>query len=104
LKRNSYPFHGQQKRKVRNYAMPAGQQTLPKSVGGLGVGSLRDKNKALLFKWLWRFGSKESSMWKDVITSIHNPNCSKLIPRAHILGAGTTWTHIVLKTTGYRLL
>jgi hypothetical protein len=26
--------------------------TLSKSVGGLGIGSLRDKNKALLFKWL----------------------------------------------------
>jgi hypothetical protein len=33
----------------------------------------------LLFKWLWRFGLKESSMWKDVIKSIHNPNYSKLI-------------------------
>jgi hypothetical protein len=36
--------------------------TLPKSIGGLGIGSLRDKNKALLYKWLWRFGSEESSL------------------------------------------
>jgi len=40
---------------------------LPKSAGGLRIGSLRDKNKALLFKWLWRFGLEKSSMWKDVI-------------------------------------
>jgi len=26
---------------------------LPKSAGGLGIGSLRNKNKALLFKWLF---------------------------------------------------
>lgn len=26
---------------------------LPKSLGGLGVGYLLEKNKALLFKWLW---------------------------------------------------
>ena len=27
---------------------------LPKTLGGLGVGCLLEKNKALLFKWLWR--------------------------------------------------
>ena len=46
--------------------------SLPKSAGGLGIGSLRNKNKALLFKWLWRYGSEESSMWKDLIKSIYN--------------------------------
>jgi len=46
--------------------------SLPKSAGGLGIGSLRNKNNALLFKWLWRYGSEESSMWKDVIKTILN--------------------------------
>jgi hypothetical protein len=81
--------------------------TLLKSVSGLRVGSFRDKNKAMVFKWLWRFGSEESSMWKDVIKSIHKPNCSKLILQAHIPGAGTTWTRIVnhcVKDIGYRIL
>jgi len=58
-----------------------------KHAGGLGVGSLRDKNKALLFKWLWR-------LWKDVIKSIHNTNYSKLLLQAPIR-AGTIWTRNV---------
>ncbi|XP_073266626.1 uncharacterized protein [Populus alba] len=43
--------------------------TLPKHAGGLGIGSLKDKNTALLFKWLWRFGLEESSLWKDDIVN-----------------------------------
>lgn len=31
----------------------------PKDWGGLGFLSLKTKNRALLSKWLWRFGSKE---------------------------------------------
>jgi len=69
--------------------------TLPKHAGGLGIGSLRDKNTTLLFKLLWRFGLEESSMWKDVIKSIHNTNCSKLLLQAPIPGAATTWSWIV---------
>jgi len=69
--------------------------TLPKHAGGIGVGSVRDENKALLFKWLWRFGLEEPRMWKDVIKSIHNTNCFKLLLQAPIPGVGTTWTRIV---------
>ena len=69
--------------------------TLPKSIEGLGIGSLRDKNKALLYKWLWRFGSEESSLWKEVIKFIHNTNCSSLMTQAPLTGAGSTWTRMV---------
>lgn len=69
--------------------------SLPKSAGGLGIGSLRNKNKALLFKWLWRYGSEESSMWKDVIKSVYNTKYSSLIPQDHISGAGSTWSRLV---------
>ncbi|XP_034926097.1 uncharacterized protein [Populus alba] len=69
--------------------------SMPKSAGGLGIGSLQNKNKALLFKWLWRYGSEESSMWKDVITSIYNPKYHSLIPQDHITGAGSTWSRLV---------
>ncbi|KAJ6921734.1 hypothetical protein NC652_015617 [Populus alba x Populus x berolinensis] len=68
---------------------------LSKSAGGLGIGSLQNKNKALLFKWLWRYGSEELSMWKDVITSIYNPKYHSLIPQDHITGAGSTWSRLV---------
>ncbi|XP_073265516.1 uncharacterized protein [Populus alba] len=67
----------------------------PKNASGLGIGSLRDKNKALMFKWLWRFGSEESSMWKDVITSIYNTNYPTIILKHPIAGTGTTWSRIV---------
>ncbi|XP_073266627.1 uncharacterized protein [Populus alba] len=69
--------------------------SLPKSASGLGIGSLRNKNKALLFKWLWRYGSKESSIWNDVIKSIYNTKYSSLIPQDHISGAGSTWSRLV---------
>jgi len=65
------------------------------NISGLGIGSLRDKNKALLFKWLWRFGLEESNIWKNMIKSIYNLQCFKLIPQDTILGAGSTWSRIV---------
>nr|GEU95424.1 RNA-directed DNA polymerase, eukaryota, reverse transcriptase zinc-binding domain protein [Tanacetum cinerariifolium] len=38
---------------------------------GLGVSSLYALNRGLLFKWLWRFFSKDSSLWAKVIMAIH---------------------------------
>ena len=38
-----------------------------KDKGGLGIGSVLDKNKGLLAKWVWRFGKEESSLWKSII-------------------------------------
>jgi len=34
-------------------------------------------------------------MWKDVIKSIHNTKCSKIIPQYQISGTGSTWSRIV---------
>nr|GFA85806.1 RNA-directed DNA polymerase, eukaryota [Tanacetum cinerariifolium] len=42
-----------------------------KDRGGLGVSSLYAINRGLLFKWLWRFYSKDSSLWAKVIMAIH---------------------------------
>nr|GEY86788.1 RNA-directed DNA polymerase, eukaryota, reverse transcriptase zinc-binding domain protein [Tanacetum cinerariifolium] len=42
-----------------------------KDRGGLGVSSLYALNRGLLFKWLWRFYSKDSSLWSKVIMAIH---------------------------------
>nr|KAJ0210611.1 hypothetical protein LSAT_V11C400216830 [Lactuca sativa] len=39
--------------------------------GGLGVGSLKAQNLALLGKWWWRFKSNKKVLWKDVITAIY---------------------------------
>nr|GEX16569.1 RNA-directed DNA polymerase, eukaryota [Tanacetum cinerariifolium] len=42
-----------------------------KDRGGIGVSSLHALNRGLLFKWLWRFYSKDSSLWTKVIMAIH---------------------------------
>ncbi|CAH1433765.1 unnamed protein product [Lactuca virosa] len=43
-----------------------------KENGGLGVGSLRALNCALLMKWIWRLKGPLNSIWKSVIMGIHN--------------------------------
>nr|GEY89976.1 RNA-directed DNA polymerase, eukaryota, reverse transcriptase zinc-binding domain protein [Tanacetum cinerariifolium] len=42
-----------------------------KEKGGLGVPSLYALNRAILFKWVWRFYSQKSSLWAKVIRGIH---------------------------------
>ncbi|KAI9161242.1 hypothetical protein LWI28_015677 [Acer negundo] len=49
-----------------------------KSKGGLGIGRILDKNVGLLAKWVWRFGYKEHSLWKQVLCAKYRVNCSEL--------------------------
>ena len=49
--------------------------TRAKNKGGLGIGKLKDRNKALLFKWSWRFPMEQGTLWAEVIISkfgLHN--------------------------------
>ncbi|GJW73011.1 hypothetical protein Tco_0132381 [Tanacetum coccineum] len=41
-----------------------------KKDGGLGIGSLYGFNRALLFKWKWRFMSHPSALWVLIIKSL----------------------------------
>ncbi|KAL5545313.1 hypothetical protein UlMin_009097 [Ulmus minor] len=41
----------------------------PKELGGLGIGNLILRNKALLDKWLWRFPLEQHTLWAAVIRS-----------------------------------
>ncbi|GJU95392.1 RNA-directed DNA polymerase, eukaryota [Tanacetum coccineum] len=43
----------------------------PKDKGGLGISSFYALNRALLFKWVWRFHTQSSSLWAKVIKGIH---------------------------------
>ncbi|GKA50366.1 RNA-directed DNA polymerase, eukaryota [Tanacetum coccineum] len=42
-----------------------------KKHGGLGVSSLYATNPTLLFKWIWRFFSQDSSLWSRFIKALH---------------------------------
>ncbi|GJR17470.1 RNA-directed DNA polymerase, eukaryota, reverse transcriptase zinc-binding domain protein [Tanacetum coccineum] len=42
-----------------------------KEKGGLGISSFFALNRALIFKWVWRFSSRKSSLWSRVIKAIH---------------------------------
>lgn len=43
--------------------------TKPKEAGGLGIGNLVIRNKALLGKWWWRFAKERTTLWARVIES-----------------------------------
>ncbi|GKB80138.1 RNA-directed DNA polymerase, eukaryota, reverse transcriptase zinc-binding domain protein, partial [Tanacetum coccineum] len=42
-----------------------------KEKGGLGVSSFYALNRALIFKWVWRFKTQSSFLWSRVIKAIH---------------------------------
>lgn len=41
----------------------------PVDQGGLGIRSIREMNRALLNKWLWRFGVERQVLWRRVIAT-----------------------------------
>ncbi|GKA52201.1 RNA-directed DNA polymerase, eukaryota [Tanacetum coccineum] len=51
-----------------------------KKYGGLGVSSFYALNRALLFKWVWRFLSRDNSLWRRFITSMHGSTLLNLSP------------------------
>ncbi|GKE21082.1 hypothetical protein Tco_1432594, partial [Tanacetum coccineum] len=42
-----------------------------KEKGGLGVSRLYALNRGLMFKWVWRFFTQNTSLWSRVIKAIH---------------------------------
>ncbi|GKD58722.1 hypothetical protein Tco_1296231 [Tanacetum coccineum] len=49
-----------------------------KKFGGLGVSSFFALNRALLFKWVWRYLSRDNSLWSRVISALHGLNDQSL--------------------------
>ncbi|KAJ0628056.1 putative RNA-directed DNA polymerase [Helianthus annuus] len=42
-----------------------------KDFGGLGIGSIKDLNLALLLKWWWRLKMEPNQIWASVVKAIH---------------------------------
>ncbi|GJS26391.1 RNA-directed DNA polymerase, eukaryota [Tanacetum coccineum] len=61
-----------------------------KKYGGLGVSSFYALNRALLFKWVWRFISRDNSLWCRLIMSMHGSSLDKLS-----LFRYSTWKSII---------
>nr|GEV47345.1 hypothetical protein [Tanacetum cinerariifolium] len=61
-----------------------------KKYGGLRVSSFYALNRALLFKWVWRYLSHDNSLWSRVIYAIHGLN-------GQVLSAAfnSTWSSII---------
>ncbi|KAJ0558512.1 putative reverse transcriptase zinc-binding domain-containing protein [Helianthus annuus] len=45
---------------------------LPVKYGGLGFGSLRDINLAMLAKWWWRSKTESNCLWRKLIWTVHS--------------------------------
>ena len=64
-----------------------------KDKGGLGVSSFYALNRALLFKWVWRFRNDNNSLWAKVIMAVHGSNGS--IGTLKKSSQSSTWLDIV---------
>ncbi|GJY98419.1 RNA-directed DNA polymerase, eukaryota, reverse transcriptase zinc-binding domain protein [Tanacetum coccineum] len=64
-----------------------------KKKGGLGVSSFFAINRALLFKWVWRFKSNNSLLWYRCIKAIYGDRGALDTPG--ILARRSPWTDII---------
>ncbi|GKA00653.1 RNA-directed DNA polymerase, eukaryota [Tanacetum coccineum] len=60
---------------------------------GLGVSSFFALNRALLFKWVWRFRNESKSMWSRFIIALHGQDGR--IGKVAKLSYQSTWGHII---------
>ncbi|KAA0037454.1 LINE-1 retrotransposable element ORF2 protein [Cucumis melo var. makuwa] len=54
--------------------------TSPKEWGGLGITKLKDTNKALLCKWMWRYHTEPNPLWKRCIDAKYSKDHQGDIP------------------------
>nr|GEW97244.1 RNA-directed DNA polymerase, eukaryota, reverse transcriptase zinc-binding domain protein [Tanacetum cinerariifolium] len=65
-----------------------------KANGGLGIGSLKSLNHALIQKWHWRFLKMPTALWVLTIKAIHGLSEDSLIFNYSVKGNGV-WARIV---------
>lgn len=52
----------------------------PKGAGGLGLGNMELKNRALLAKWWWRFEEERGALWRIVIATKYGEDVWGWVP------------------------
>ncbi|GJV89233.1 glycine dehydrogenase A, mitochondrial [Tanacetum coccineum] len=67
----SYFFNGHDPNSKRTSWVKWKNVLASKEKGGLGVSSLYALNRGLMFKWVWRFFTQNTSLWSRVIKAIH---------------------------------
>ncbi|GJW03764.1 RNA-directed DNA polymerase, eukaryota, reverse transcriptase zinc-binding domain protein [Tanacetum coccineum] len=68
-----------------------------KEKGGLGISSLYALNRGLMFKWYWRFFTKDSSLWSRVIKAIYGDSGG--LERNSFATYTSCWSNIVKEVT-----
>jgi hypothetical protein len=59
----------------------------PKTMGGLGISSLRSANLALLEKWWWKAKVNGRGLWWQVIYAIHSNRVVQFLPCSKYLAS-----------------
>ncbi|GJT30670.1 RNA-directed DNA polymerase, eukaryota [Tanacetum coccineum] len=65
-----------------------------KKDGGLGIGSLFSFNRALLYKWKWRFRTMSDVLWVKIIKSIFGHDGGMLAP-AFTANSNSIWINML---------
>ncbi|GKA24778.1 RNA-directed DNA polymerase, eukaryota, partial [Tanacetum coccineum] len=68
-----------------------------KEKGGLGVSSLFALNRALLFKWMWRFHNDKNALWSRFIHALHG-NSGGINKRSKV-SYSSNWMSIVTEVS-----
>ena len=71
-----------------------------KEFGGLGIIDLGLRNRALLNKWLWRYGNEHNSLWRKVIDEKNGMNEGAIIPSIGNRNSSALWKVISRPLSG----
>ncbi|GJV32589.1 RNA-directed DNA polymerase, eukaryota [Tanacetum coccineum] len=74
---------------------------MSKAKGGLGVSSFFALNRALLFKWIWRFHNNSDALWSKFIRALHG-NCGGLVNRSNAPHT-SVWRSIISEIGSLRI-